>query len=154
MSSQREKENSKKWADHILEKYSIWSERLTDTPYISEGGIVNYKKPFDRIVVIKGFAIEFKYVKGRGFNLKKWITHKDTRHQYTDLLEFSRTKSGIGVLFIFFKMAGKRDLQKRWISAISLKNKFINENKTHIKYDEMKDVIDLEKMIGEIDYGH
>jgi len=32
-------------------------------------------------------AIEFKYkyVKGRGFNLKKWITHKDTRHQYTDL---------------------------------------------------------------------
>ena len=112
--SQKEKIHSVKWAKALLKEIGIWSERIVDTPYMSESGFATYKKPFDRIIVCKGLAVEFKFKAGLSFNLKKWKTDKKTRHQYSNLKKFAESKSGHAILFVFWKQKGKRDIQKRW----------------------------------------
>ena len=106
--------NEKRWSEAIAEKLNIWTHNLIDTPMITEGGVVCHKKPFDRIFVFSGLSVEFKYVKGISFDLYEWKTNIKTRHQYRDMKRFEETDSGISILYIFFKIAGKRDLQKKW----------------------------------------
>jgi len=112
--SQKEKKHSIDWADKVRREFNLWSGRFADTPYISESGIANYKKEFDRILVLKGFAIEFKFKTGKTLNLKEWKTNPRTRHQYRYLSEFAKTGSGDAILFVFWKKAGTREIQRVW----------------------------------------
>lgn len=141
MVSQKEKTHAKKWLDHLKDDLNIWGERLIDTPYLSESGYSNYKKPFDALVCCKGLAIEFKFKTGKTFNVKAWKKSKRTRHQFKNLIDFSESNSGIAILFVFWKQAGKRDIQKKWIRAVELKNR------DKVKYEDMLDVKQLEVLI-------
>lgn len=98
----------------MLEEIGIWSERIVDTPFMSESGFATYKKPFDRVIICKGFAVEFKFKSGLSFNVKAWKEHEKTRHQYKNLKKFAESNSGHAILFVFWKQKGKRDIQKCW----------------------------------------
>lgn len=136
MASQPEKINAKKWIDKITKKYNLWYVRLTDTPYISNKGVVNYKKPFDGILCTGSgcdLAIEWKYYKGINFPFRRWMEDEVTRHQFRNLLKFNNTASGMGVLIIIFKIAGKRDLQKRYLCVDGI-NTLYKQGKTHLHW--------------------
>jgi penicillin-binding protein-related factor A (putative recombinase) len=137
--SQKEKKYSKEWAEEIRKEFNLWSGRFTDTPYISEKGMVNYKKEFDRILVMKGFAIEFKFKTGKTFNLEEWKTNEKTRHQYRYLCEYAKTASGDAILFVFWKKARVREIQRRWAYVQELGGKKIEFEKMR-KEEELLEI--------------
>ena len=142
MVSQLEKTHGNKLAKELLEELGIWSERIVDTPYIHEAGAGTYKKPFDRLICCRGIAVEFKYKKGLTFNVKAWRENKKTRHQYRNLKKFSETRSGIAVLFVFWKKAKTRDIQRVWLPVQKL-------NQDKIKFEDFYTYQSLKQIMEE-----
>jgi len=140
MVSQLEKTHGNKLAKEILDELGIWSERIPDVPYIHEGGAGTYKKPFDRLICCRGIAVEFKYRKGLTFNLKAWKENKRTRHQFMNLKRFAESNSGLAVLFVFWKKAKTRNIQRVWMPVQELEGDKIRFEDMY-EYDKLVQVM-------------
>jgi len=116
-----EKKHQNQWAKKIHAELGIWSERIPDTPYLSSEGFVANRKPFDRLFCCRGVAAEFKEVKGRSFNIKRWKENPKTRHQFRSLMAFHNGHTRHGLLVFFWHPKGKRDIQMRFLNAHELK---------------------------------
>jgi len=113
--AQKEKENVLKLFKRLRETEGlpVWCQRLIDSPY---GGQAN-RKPFDGLIVRKGFAVEAKFQDGGLiFNLAEW--RRKQPNQEAGLRQYYLSGTGEGILLIFWKPKckgqPKNRIQVRW----------------------------------------